>query len=399
MPMRRGVLFIFLLVTLLHTNAIAQRNRAQFSDFLSHAYFGLDVGYINYPFSNDQLKEGFTSESIKVPHTAVRLTLLGYRFNKYLSAEINYMRPVSWVRYEDINGAKWNLPVFMNLATIVLKPSLPLNKDFSLNGEAGFALVTRRGIEMDQNKLIEDATYASVSVGGGIGYHLNEKWELLVHASFSPSNNEEKQPATSFYSAGFKYKLRKLPEETVKRNSESGFIFPHQVLQIGYSTSQPGYGVNNFFSKKPLPIFWGGHVQVRRGVTLNYQRNIFHTRKVFSLEWGASVAYWKSNENGEEFYTASLYPLLRFTVIRTKPIDIYFNYSVAGPSYISKTTIDEVETGKKFTFQDFMGMGVYAGKNRKLNAEFKIAHYSNGNLFPQNDGVMIPLTFSLGFTF
>jgi len=140
-------------------------------------------------------------------------------------------------------------------------------------------------------------------------------------------------------------------------------------------------------------------VQVRRGVTLNYQRNIFHTRKVFSLEWGASVAYWKSNENGEEFYTASLYPLLRFTVIRTKPIDIYFNYSVAGPSYISKTTIDEVETGKKFTFQDFMGMGVYAGKNRKLNAEFKIAHYSNGNLFPQNDGVMIPLTFSLGFTF
>ena len=102
--MRRGVLFIFLLVTLLHTNAIAQRNRAQFSDFLSHAYFGLDVGYINYPFSNDQLKEGFTSESIKVPHAAVRLTLLGYRFNKYLSAEINYMRPVSWVRYEDING-------------------------------------------------------------------------------------------------------------------------------------------------------------------------------------------------------------------------------------------------------------------------------------------------------
>ena len=397
--MRIRLLYILSLFILLHTVAIGQRNRTQFSDFLSHTYFGLDIGYINYPFSNHQLKEGFTSESIKVPHTALRVTLLGYRFNKYLSAEINYMRPVSWVRYEDINGAPWNLPVFMNLATIVLKPSLPIGRDFSLNGEAGLALVTRRGIEIDQNKLIEDATYASVSFGGGIAYHLNEKWDLLAHASYSPSNSAEKQPATSFYSAGFKYHLKKLPEETVKRNSESGYVFPHQLLQLGYSTNESGYGVNKFFSKKPLPIFWGGHAQVRRGVTLNYQRNIFHTRKVFSLEWGASVAYWKSNENGDEFYTASLYPLLRFTVIRTKPLDIYFNYSVAGPSYISKTTIDEVETGKKFTFQDFMGMGVYAGKNRRMNAEFKIAHYSNGNLFPQNDGVMIPLTISLGWTF
>ncbi|MBK6826807.1 MAG: acyloxyacyl hydrolase [Chitinophagaceae bacterium] len=27
----------------------------------------------------------------------------------------------------------------------------------------------------------------------------------------------------------------------------------------------------------------------------------------------------------------------------------------------------------------------------------RIAHYSNGNLFPQNDGVKIPLTFNLGY--
>ena len=397
--MRIRILYILPLFILLQSVAMGQRNRAQFSDFLSRSYFGLDIGYINYPFSNDQLKEGFTSESIKVPHTAVRLTLLGYRFNRYLAAEINYMRPVSWVRYEDINGATWNLPVFMNLATVVLKPSLPLSSDFSLNGEFGFALVTRRGIEIDQNKLIEDATYSSVSLGGGIAYHLNKKWDLVLHASYSPSNKEEKQPGTSFYSAGFKYNLRKLPDEIVKRNSELGYIFPHQLLQIGYSTNEPGYGTNRFFSKKPLPIFWGGHAQVRKGITINYQRSIFHTRKVFSLEWGASVAYWESNENGDQFYTASLYPLLRFTIVRTKPIDIYLNYSVAGPSYISKATIDEVETGKKFTFQDFMGMGVFAGKNRKLNAELKIAHYSNGNLFPQNDGVMIPLTFSLGWTF
>ncbi|HWJ25865.1 MAG TPA: acyloxyacyl hydrolase, partial [Flavisolibacter sp.] len=78
---------------------------------------------------------------------------------------------------------------------------------------------------------------------------------------------------------------------------------------------------------------------------------------------------------------------------------LYFNYSVAGPSYISKVVIDSSETGKHFTFQDFMGMGIFAGKNRHLNAEIKIQHYSNGNIFPRNAGVKVPLTFNLGYAF
>ncbi|MFT4756882.1 MAG: hypothetical protein ACI91R_001532 [Vicingaceae bacterium] len=39
------------------------------------------------------------------------------------------------------------------------------------------------------------------------------------------------------------------------------------------------------------------------------------------------------------------------------------------------------------------------GKERKLNTEVKIGHYSNGNLFTENDGVKIPLTVNLGYTF
>jgi hypothetical protein len=45
-----------------------------------------------------------------------------------------------------------------------------------------------------------------------------------------------------------------------------------------------------------------------------------------------------------------------------------------------------------------MGIGILAGKKRNLEAGIKIAHYSNGNIFPQNNGVMIPLTFGLGYT-
>jgi hypothetical protein len=45
------------------------------------------------------------------------------------------------------------------------------------------------------------------------------------------------------------------------------------------------------------------------------------------------------------------------------------------------------------------GAGVFLGRNRRVTAEVRIAHYSNGNLFPQNAGVTIPLGFYLGSTF
>src|SRR6185295_5367574 len=143
-----------------------QDKRTQYPTFLSKSYFGLDIGYIDYRFSNDQLNSGYHTSSIEVPHTAVRITLLGHHFNKYISGELNYMRPVSWVRYVDINGAPWNLPVAMNIVTLV-------GKHFSIDGELGVALVTRSGFAIDDTKLMEDANYISCSFGAGLTYHVN----------------------------------------------------------------------------------------------------------------------------------------------------------------------------------------------------------------------------------
>jgi hypothetical protein len=155
----------------------------------------------------------------------------------------------------------------------------------------------------------------------------------------------------------------------------------------------------NHFVSKDAHIFWGGAARVRKGFSVNYQRNMFHTRKVFSLHWGAGLAYWQSRVKREGFFTVSFYPVFRFTFLRSNAADLYFDYSFAGPAFISKTVIDGYDTGKKFTFQDFMGIGLFAGKKRKLNAELRIAHYSNGNIFPQNNGVMIPLTIGIGYAF
>jgi hypothetical protein len=219
---------------------------------------------------------------------------------------------------------------------------------------------------------------------------------------FSPRNKNAKQPATLFLGAGFRYNMRALGKQDEKysypTNGKGSANF-RDLLQLGYSTNALGYGVNDAVSKGPVPIFWGGDAEVRRGFTLHYQRSFFRTPKTFAFYWGASASWWKSNKARGEFYTLSVFPMLRFTVFRWKNSDLYFNYSVAGPTYISKTIIDGHDTGKHFTFQDFMSMGANWGKQGRLNTELRIAHYSNGNIFPQNTGVKIPLTFNLGYSF
>lgn len=402
-------LFFILLIN--SVSIIAQDERAQLPLALRNAYFGVSVGSINYDFGIEQFKApvGYTFNNVVVNHAAVRLVLYGYEFNKYLSAQITYMRPVSWVFYYYKSPSQTTLSrssVWMNVGGLTLRPELPITNKFSINGEVGLALVTRHGFKDDAGKdIISGVTYPSMLLGAGLNYHLTDSWRLLFSGAYSPKNTTNSQPATTFVSVGFNYKLKPISEKKLQKAAETGYINPKQWLQIGYSSNVLGYGVNNALEKACL--FWGGDAEVFQGLTLNYQRNIFHTAKVFALDWGVSASSWQTkgvgsglnNPNKETFFTLSVFPVLRFNFLRTKPLDAYFYYSVAGPTYISKTIIDGNDTGKHFTFQDTMGAGLFFGEKRNWNAEMKIGHYSNGNIFPVNAAVKIPLSINFGYAF
>ena len=85
--------------------------------------------------------------------------------------------------------------------------------------------------------------------------------------------------------------------------------------------------------------------------------------------------------------------------MRRKGFDMYTNYSLIGPTLLTKDNLDNLNTGPKITYQDMMGLGIFFGKKRRYNAELRIMHYSNGNIFPQNAGVAVPIQFTLGKTF
>ena len=402
-------LSILLFVLFVESGQIfSQDQRAQIPSLLQKAYFEVNIGSVDFPFQASSLEPGFSLVSVQVPHPAVRLVLFGYEFNKYLSAQLSYMRPVSWVRYR-YSGTESRVherTVWMNVGGLTLKPTLPLGKRWSVYGEAGLGLITRHGFSDPYGvPVVLNAQYGTFLWGAGLKYKVNNHWDLQLCSDYSPANITYKQPSTTYIGAGFVYKFGTFNEKQLQKTAQTGFIYPKQWLQIGYTSNLAGYGINNAITSAYL--FWGGDAEVKQGISINYQRNIFHGAKIFALDWGINASYWQTkgrgpgldNPNKETFFTLSVFPVFRLNFLHSKPLDAYFYYSVAGPTYISKIIIDGNNTGDHFTFQDTMGAGAFFGVNRNFNAELKIGHYSNGNTFPHNDAVKIPLSLLVGYSF
>ena len=393
-------LLLFLINTSLQTQA--QKNRNQLPKLLQHSYFEMNFGSIFYPFSEAHIEDGYTFHSVDIPSPAVRFVLLGYKFNKNLSAQITYMRPVLWVKYYySIDGAQnqdlRTFTVWMNYVGLTAKYKYSVGKRLSIFGEGGYHLVTRNGYTGAVGPLVKSKMFSSIVIGGGLDYRFNDRWSGLISAIASPEIKKQKQPGTAFISIGGSYHLNPFSKKQIDQSTNSAHCFPKQMIQIGYSGNNFGYGINNLLES--VYLFWGGNAEVNHGFSINYQRNIFHRSKIFSMDWGVNFSIWQSNLNREKFITLSIFPVFRFTLLRSKSFDGYLFYSVAGPSYVSRLTIDNFYTGGNFSFQDNMGVGIFWGDQRKYNAELKIGHYSNGNILPKNPGIKIPLTFSVGFTF
>jgi opacity protein-like surface antigen len=377
--------------------AVAQDDRRDYPFLLSRGSVEVNAGHINYPFSGALLEPGHRVEAVEVPHFAGRLSL-GFRLHEQLSLQVTYVRPIWWVEYRNLDGDASRHSVWMNISGAMLRLRQPITDRISLYGEGGLGIVTRKGIQARNAVVVRDALLTTPLVGAGIHYRLNGNWGVQLSAVYSTVQFTPPQPATIFSSMGITYQVdsgASRPPVVRGPEEEKVPIFPQHLIQLGYTTNALGYGFNSAVS----PIFFQGEVDVRDGVSLHYQQNVFHTRKLFSIDWGMSASYKTSRFRNEPFLALSIFPLFRYTFLRTDSADFYGAYSLAGPTFISRPVLDGQVTGRRFTFQDLMAVGLYAGRNRHLNMEFRVGHYSNGNLIPQNPGIKVPLTFSLGYAF
>jgi len=375
----------------------AQESRTQYPWWLKNSYIDFGVGYQHYPVSLGHFNTD-SRISVRVPPLSVRLTLLGHNFSKSFSAQIMYLRPVKWVVYHEIDGiSSARSPT--NIAGLTGRWTTPLQGPVSLYWEGGLGVVTRNRASLYGRNLVEEANYPTVLTGLGAKYRLNRVWDIQLGGVYLPPKKKFHQPSTMAVSLGAVFNMRPLSADQVKERMVADRLFPKHLLQFGAATNRFGTGVNRFVSGKTMPIFWGGLAEVEKGYAARYQQNVFHGKKIFALDLGLSVGQWQSIGQKTSFVTFSAFPQFRFVLLRSKPADFYFSYSLAGPTYITKSEINGHQTGKRFTFQDLMGAGLYAGRQKEFNFEVGIGHYSNGNLFPRNAGIKIPLTFSAGYVF
>ncbi|WP_298882357.1 acyloxyacyl hydrolase [uncultured Polaribacter sp.] len=382
-------------------------SKAQPSDFLSKAYYSINFGGIFYPFSNDNLIDGYKTDTYSRNYFSGRL-LLGYKIKPNLAVQFGTIRPASWFKYDNVNNIGYERSVWINAWSLSLKQNLNLNKKLSVYGEVGIANVTRSGFSINDKVIYEDAHFGSLLYGFGFNYKLNHKFRLNLNGTFIPKSKKENQPSISQVSFGFEYHINKLPKEKVETFTNNGYFFPNNLIQVSYGTSKIGFGMNRFFGMSlkvgnfesfGIPVFWVGESKAANAFSITYQKLAFRTEKIFSLDWGVSITAFNTEATNEKVLAFSVFPSMRFYLMRRKGFDFYTNYSLIGPTYLTVNNIDKLNTGPKITFQDTMGFGVFFGKKRNYNAELRIMHYSNGNNFTDNSGVAIPIQFTFGKTF
>lgn len=142
--------------------------------------------------------------------------------------------------------------------------------------------------------------------------------------------------------------------------------------------------------------------QDNRQVALDYEFFRFERSPRSHLSIG--VGYTKLTTDAsvnKSIDAVSFYPQLTLYPERESLQGYYFFVRALGASYISANALGDREQDNNFSFQAQVGVGyekkVSNGKSFLIQISRK--HFSNANLFHDNDGIDVPLVFTLGYKF
>lgn len=125
---------------------------------------------------------------------------------------------------------------------------------------------------------------------------------------------------------------------------------------------------------------------------------------------GISYTRLQANlDSNDDMYAVSVYPQLSLFPSTASRISSWFPNKVRpfffvralGPSYISESRIGGRRQSRHFSFQAQVGAGVLLGRPGQKRGILAVSwkHFSNANLYSENDGIDVPLVVNLGFSF
>ena len=144
------------------------------------------------------------------------------------------------------------------------------------------------------------------------------------------------------------------------------------------------------------------------GVDYNFYRYERSERSSFVI--GASYTYLGTNtDSNDQIHAVSIYPQLSMYPTAESWVnnlvpgngEPFFYVRALGPSYISANQLGERRQANHFAFQAQLGIGATYRLKGDQQASFAIAwkHFSNANLYDDNDGIDLPIVLTFGVTF
>lgn len=177
--------------------------------------------------------------------------------------------------------------------------------------------------------------------------------------------------------------------------SSSVLAFPaKQVLQLSYYDDER---VTAQMPQTPNFMRSNSDMGVDRGVMGLYEYTLFDVFGAISIHAGANVGRWHSGP--DQIVTGSAFLSGRLWVFHLLFIHPYVEYSLLGPTLISKEVFSEVGFSSNVLFQNFFGVGVEVGEGRGFSVDLKtIRYYHTDTLLPQQ-GFRVPVVASIGVLF
>jgi hypothetical protein len=167
---------------------------------------------------------------------------------------------------------------------------------------------------------------------------------------------------------------------------------PHEVVLSAGGGSQPGSDQANRLTSVEVSFY-----TLERSPRQHLQVGVSYTRLrtdagVFGNLYAVSV-----------YPQLSLYPGKRSKIATHMPAwaEPYLLVRALGPSYISENTLGTRSQDRHFAFLAQVGVGVLIDINDEFKANLSISwrHFSNANLFSDNDGIDVPFVLGWGIRF
>jgi hypothetical protein len=136
------------------------------------------------------------------------------------------------------------------------------------------------------------------------------------------------------------------------------------------------------------------------GLDYSFYRKIRSYRQHFLL--GVSVTHMTTDTATNKTVNAiSFYPQINLYPRKLNWGQPFFFVRALAPTYISSNQLGEREQEHHFSFQAQVGFGAYLNyqDTRDIIVSISFKHFSNANIFSENDGFDFPVVLSAGLRF